>query len=355
MAEQSIRSLYSSAEKQRKDIEASWDSNTATYQQNLAAAIATYDDCLKLADRLSLFSPNETLEDLTSGDLQYLLINYRLADLILRISSKDRKSTLQRAREAYEKYLSLLDHYEILDTAQKKLYSNYTEYPKTFSTINNADPNLRRGAKIANFKLEKDLKSKLDFLAQNPAYLQNDDDAVRELQLTNITLCTHKTFQSLESLNLEEQILAMAPPPRPDGPESLEHDYRERMGLRDKDDVSEDRLDRRDMLSAANKGPILSAGGKPLRPFTLLDSRQTVKAGVFRSGHNLPTMTIDEYLEEERARGGIIEGGGAASGLSPEPDEDNYEKGDAETMKAREWDEFTEANPKGAGNTMNRG
>jgi immunoglobulin-binding protein 1 len=70
MAEQSIRSLFSSAESQRKDIEASWDSNTATYQQNLAAAIATYDDCLKLADRLSLFSPNETLEDLTSGDLQ---------------------------------------------------------------------------------------------------------------------------------------------------------------------------------------------------------------------------------------------------------------------------------------------
>lgn len=139
----------------------------------------------------------------------------------------------------------------------------------------------------------------------------------------------------------------MAPPSQPSGPESLERDYRERMGLRDKDDSSSsDRLDRRDMLSTANKGPILSSGGKPLRPFTLLDSRQTLKAGVFKSGHNLPTMTIDEYLEEERARGGIIEGGGAASGLSPEPDEDNYEKGDEETLKAREWDEFTEANPK---------
>jgi hypothetical protein len=57
-------------------------------------------------------------------------------------------------------------------------------------------------------------------------------------------------------------------------------------------------------------------------------------------------MTIDEYLEEERARGGIIEGGGEASGLSPEPDEDNFEKADAETYKAREWDEFTEANPR---------
>lgn len=72
MADQSIKSLFSSAERQRKDIEASWDSNTATYQQNLAAAITAYENCLKLADRLSLFSTNETLEDLTSGDLQYV-------------------------------------------------------------------------------------------------------------------------------------------------------------------------------------------------------------------------------------------------------------------------------------------
>lgn len=71
MTEQNIRTLYSSAELQRKIIESSYDSNTDTYQQNLAAAIATYEDCLKLADRISLFSPNESLEDLASGDLQY--------------------------------------------------------------------------------------------------------------------------------------------------------------------------------------------------------------------------------------------------------------------------------------------
>ena len=55
----------------------------------------------------------------------------------------------------------------------------------------------------------------------------------------------------------------------------------------------------------------MSKDGKPLRPFTLVDKRQQVKDGVFRPGHNLPTMTIDEYLQEERRRGGIIEGGGS--------------------------------------------
>jgi len=34
------------------------------------------------------------------------------------------------------------------------------------------------------------------------------------------------------------------------------------------------------------------------------------------------------------------------SGLQPEPDEDNHENADAETMKAREWDEFVENNPR---------
>jgi len=93
---------------------------------------------------------------------RYITINYRLADLILRASSNDRKSVLQKAREAYEQYLSLVDHYEILSTENKKLYQTYTESPTTFSTISITDPNARREAKIANFKLEKELKKKLE-------------------------------------------------------------------------------------------------------------------------------------------------------------------------------------------------
>ena len=51
----------------------------------------------------------------------------------------------------------------------------------------------------------------------------------------------------------------------------------------------------------------------------------------------------------------MIEGGGEQSGLPPEVDEDDFGKADEETMKARDWDEFKEANPKGSGNTLNRG
>lgn len=101
-------------------------------------------------------------------------------------------------------------------------------------------------------------------------------------------------------------------------------------------------------------GPLLSTTGKPLQPFTLTDKRNQLRDGVFRPGHNLPTMSIDEYLEEERRRGGILDGSGSSI-PAPELDEDNMALADAETMKAREWDEFKEANPKGSGNTLNRG
>ena len=71
-----------------------------------------------------------------------------------------------------------------------------------------------------------------------------------------------------------------------------------------------DRLDNSNVFTNNSDGPLLSVDGKPLKPFTILGSREQIRKGVFRPSHNLPTMTIDEYLEEERRRGNIIEGGG---------------------------------------------
>lgn len=114
-----------------------------------------------------------------------------------------------------------------------------------------------------------------------------------------------RALAGLESIALELNILSYAPKPssRPQLP------LDERLQERNSTDTYSDRVDI-NINSTIKGGALLSSDGKPLRPFTLLDSRERLKAGVFKSGHNLPTMTIDEYLEEERKRGGIIEGGG---------------------------------------------
>ncbi len=161
----------------------------------------------------------------------------------------------------------------------------------------------------------------------------------------------HQTFQSLESMAQELHIISLAPPSHPQDQTGPTPDGRDER--RNKDGYS-DRLDGQ-LPGLKYSGPILSSDGKPMRPFTLLDSRQTLKNGVFRPDHSLPTMTIDEYLEEEKRRGGIIEGGGPQSEIRPEPNEDDHAAADEETMKQRAWDEYVEANPKGSGNTLNRG
>lgn len=194
----------------------------------------------------------------------------------------------------------------------------------------------------------------MKYLARNEARLQSDDDDTRRLYLAELQLYTHQTFQALDLLMQELSMLALmknAPPP----PQPQPEDLRQRVGGLGEAKYS-DRLDPSisQLLGRGRGGPILNSKGKPMQPFTLLDRRTQLQQGVFRSGHNLPTMTIDEYLEEEHRRGNVLQGG-EQSGIIPEVDEDDFDKADEETMKARAWDEYTEANPKGSGNTLNRG
>ncbi|KAG8940022.1 hypothetical protein FRC00_013321 [Tulasnella sp. 408] len=119
------------------------------------------------------------------------------------------------------------------------------------------------------------------------------------------------------------------------------------------------------------KGPLLDAQGRPLRTFTIVSGQQAdrarLQAEVFRPDHRLPTMTIDEYLAEEKRRGNIISGGGAASQNAPtssevlqmDSEQDGTifgeQKSEEKRKKDEEWAVFTDRNPKGSGNTMNRG
>ncbi|WYZ46376.1 hypothetical protein EsH8_IX_000601 [Colletotrichum jinshuiense] len=359
---QTLKAVFASAEKKRLTLENSYEASSETYLDDLRTAIAEYELCLDLISRAALFSPNEFLEDLPTSSLPYLVITSHLADLQQKAPSRrpiERRVALERARESYETFLGLIDSYDLFSAQNKAMYSRYTDEPLAFSTLGTEDPAKRREAKIANFKSERALKQHLETLRRNPRYQNEDgdDEIVRDLHLAHIAYAVHMAFQGLEGINRELEVLAQATVPLMPSGTSVEEDERRRAEDRGSDGYS-DRLDaprRLRSLFGQQGGPILSKEGKPLQPFTLVGNRQEMTANVFRSGHNLPTMSIDEYLDEERRRGGIIEGGGDASWHRPEPDEDDMEKADADTMKARAWDEFVEANPKGSGNTLNRG
>ena len=66
----SIKYLFHTAERARQDLSTYPSTNSSDYQDALRKAIATYENCLKVAEQASLFSPNETLDDVSSSDLQ---------------------------------------------------------------------------------------------------------------------------------------------------------------------------------------------------------------------------------------------------------------------------------------------
>ena len=247
------------------------------------------------------------------------------------VRAADRAAVLRQAAALHREFLALCDSYALAPAPAPPA----------------ADPAARREAKIAQFRRERALKAQIAALSAREGA---DDEDLRALHTADLQLAAVKAAQALEMTALELEMLAQAPPADAVEERGEEYDLRSRA---QRDDGYSERLD--GVQGSIKGGALLSKDGRPLRPFTLLGKREQLKKGVFGPGHNLPTMSIDEYLEEERRRGGIIEGGGEKSGERPEPNEDDYEAVDAATMKARQWDEYTEANPKGAGNTLNRG
>ncbi|KAL3464232.1 TAP42-like protein [Aspergillus heterothallicus] len=348
-----LRSLFTDAKRGKTSLESRADSNTDTYRNDVNATIAKLEECQRLIGALSMFSSNELLEDISTSDLPYLTVDYLIAELLQRSYNADRESTLQRVLRQFETYLARLDDYALLNSKDKKLYERYVANPTSFSLTQTNDAATRRDVKVTRFREEKELKQRLEYLTENQHQLQSDEDDVRQLYIAEINLYTHQAFQSLDLLTQELSMLSMIRkmPPKPETDESDQR--RRNRGI---DATYSERLDApiSQLLQGGKFGPLLSKDGKPMQPFTLLDRRTQLRHGVFRSGHNLPTMTIDEYIEEEHRRGNVLKGG-EQSGQREEIDEDDLDRADEETMKAREWDEFKEANPRGSGNTLNRG
>lgn len=94
-----------------------------------------------------------------------MAIHYHLAELVQKISSVEissRKQNLLLSQIHYEKFLKLLDSYDLLTKADARLFEAYAEDKANFSTANTRDAAARREAKISRFREEKELKQKLE-------------------------------------------------------------------------------------------------------------------------------------------------------------------------------------------------
>lgn len=161
--------------------------------------------CSSLITHLGVLSPNEILDDINTRDLRSILVDGLRGEMTLLLkttSPKERianlaKATVRRplpglapshrgshtprppvrryanfnfprgspqtAQDQFRKYVELVDRYEIIPQTQRAVFAGPQHATQ--------DPAARRASKIAQFKMERDIKATLEVSACSISYV----------------------------------------------------------------------------------------------------------------------------------------------------------------------------------------
>lgn len=99
---------------------------------------------------------------------RYLLIDFYLGELIQRQNGPQsiRKQILDKSRWSYRRFLTLCDAYDLLSASDKKLFEQTVDSTSGAAAdpffAAQANAGIRREAKIAKYRQEKELKMKIE-------------------------------------------------------------------------------------------------------------------------------------------------------------------------------------------------
>lgn len=341
-------------------------------------------DVARAADALSVISPNDRLDEISTPALRMFLIPSLQADVLTRARIDPAEDRVTQRRKQVDASIGAARTFFAMVRRHSALPDSVVTLLRPYMTKDAQQPMApadKRMFKIQVLKLEKAAQARLvafrdayrhrptppadvfyDPLVESGA--DDDDDTemvpvvsatlevppvahLRSYLMLLIVLHALRTANALESLLQEKELLQA--PPMPEAP-----------------DAPTDTTWRLDpsWTSPASDAPLLSESGRPLRPFTIIPKREQLKSEVFRPSHRLPTMSIDEYLEEETRRGRILpstdkDAPTPRAQRQVESEQDGTRTADEAEEAARQeaiyWDAYTESHRRGEGNTMNRG
>lgn len=341
-------------------------------------------DVARTADALSVISPNDRLDEISTPALRMFLIPSLQADVQTRARIDPAEDRVTQRRKQVDASIGAARTFFAMVRRHSALPDSVVTLLRPYMTKDAQQPMApadKRMFKIQVLKLEKAAQARLvafrdayrhrptppadvfyDPLVESGA--DDDDDTemvpvvsatlevppvahLRSYLMLLIVLHALRTANAQESLLQEKELLQA--PPMPEAP-----------------DAPTDTTWRLDpsWTSPASDAPLLSESGRPLRPFTIIPKREQLKSEVFRPSHRLPTMSIDEYLEEETRRGRILpstdkDAPTPRAQRQVESEQDGTRTADEAEEAARQeaiyWDAYTESHRRGEGNTMNRG
>jgi len=291
------------------------------YQKRVKNCIDQFAQCTCMVNVLGLFSSNEDLEEISTGNLRFLLLPAFLGELELKITNKDRKTVVENAFIYFRDFLKRCQDYKITS----KNLSSYIDEKKS-SDSKKPPPAQTREEKIAAYKENKTLTSKIEVmqkrLEEQPDTIE--DEMTREYHLDWLKLWVNKSIDNITMNNRELEMLQF-------------------------------------MESRGGKVEPVKPDLPPMKPFLI--TRDMIQKQVFGAGYrSLPTMTEDEYFEKELREGKIVMDYNNSKIQSGDKNGDVEEKVESEDdddeeklQKARAWDEWKDTHRRGEGNKERNG
>ena len=306
-------------------------------------------------EKLSIFSMNEELDDIATGDLKYLLLPYLLAECqriiftyTMLSDNTNRQIELIKAQDLYNAFIESLNY--IKGIIPKECYEfiglspcedHWDEYGKFKMTKNT------RYMKIQRFKRINELKKPVcNFLKYG---LDNSDEEIlRSNSIKTLILFFLESVEHVSMLKYETEIL------RYRTTNSNENNT--------KDQKISDTYGEFPKLSSYNVAPNIQYVttdctdncSKHVKFFNL---RELYRSKVFGPRHTLPTISIYDAADIEIKQAIELEKASFEAKKNKENDQKNilsheYSiEEENEQMNQRQWDDWKDENPKGIGNT----
>ena len=273
-----------------------------------------------MVQALHLFSTNEEYQDITTTDLRYIICPNLVANLILKTNAKgkDRIALLDESDIYLSSFIDLCE-----------CYGFPFEFPSEAPV--GLSQEAARQRKIDSFRHKKKLEASLLDLQKD-----GEESETRELAFIGIELSLIDAFEQKRHLSDEKEMILYS---LSNAPKSNEISQLEKVDFR------------MNQMNLGASGSLLDSKGRPNMPFVITSKRHQVQESVFRPGHNLPTMSIEDYLDREMARGNFL----SSKDNEPPKEIDEDRQTDQQVYELRATDEFKDLNPRGWGNRKNKG
>ncbi|KAF4138153.1 TAP42-like family [Phytophthora infestans] len=333
------------------------DPSSKAFQDELTITLQYQKKCIQQRQLDGVLSSNERFFELQNTQLYALCIEYYLGMLtpkqtFFQQTERDEKRSgpTDHTRNVVHriKFLREADVFlsEFLDRAESVGLLTEKKRREQYERLESKQFSLSRDEKVQRFQLQREMEKKLQQVqkrreektTEDADELEEDDmeDLEREQLLTFIQLSVVKSMEEQASINQEKEML----------------ETMLKMNAT---------TEKQDLFSETHRPPPPPQGQgievTRINPQMEM-RRETVRSGVFKPGHRLPTMTLEEYadrevadaMERQKREQEAPQGPRRYDQLVEDGDEDDDNLVEEAAYKDRAWDDWKDANEKGIGN-----